>query len=227
VVTQSVRHAARRLVRARSFAAAAVLTLAGGLGATTTVVSIVHAVLLRPLPYAAPDRLVSLSHTLGVAGLTSMFAALCVSGLPALRSSASSLSPSPTWSSRSATAGRERHRARQALVAAQVALALVLLVGSGLMARSVWRLRSVQPGFDPANALSFRIAVPPATYPGGDEPVRFFVRVEDGIGTIPGVQATGTISKLPLDDQGRIDSAVFVEDRPVPAGSLPGIHPVS
>jgi putative ABC transport system permease protein len=68
LVTQSVRHAARRLVRARSFAAAAVLTLAVGLGATTTVVSIVHAVLVRPLPYAAPDRLVSLSHTLVVGG---------------------------------------------------------------------------------------------------------------------------------------------------------------
>jgi len=94
------------------------------------------------------------------------------------------------------------------------------------MARSVWRLRSVQPGFNPARALSFHLALPSATYPGSDDPVRFFSRAVDGIATIPGVQAAGAASKLPLDEQGRTDSAVFVEDRPIPAGTLPGIHPL-
>jgi len=65
----ALRHAARRLGQARGFMVAAVLTLALGIGATATVFGVVHAVLLRPLPYPAPDRLVSLSHTLVLAGL--------------------------------------------------------------------------------------------------------------------------------------------------------------
>src|SRR5687768_10459495 len=67
---QSIRHAGRRLLRARAFATAAVLTLALGIGATTAVFSVVNAVLLRPLPYARPDRLVDLSHTLAISGVS-------------------------------------------------------------------------------------------------------------------------------------------------------------
>jgi hypothetical protein len=164
---------------------------------------------------------------LGAAILSTMFAGLFVSALPALRSGAASTASALTSTGRSMTASRERHRARHVLVASQVALALVLLVGSGLMARSVWRLRAVQTGFNPANAISFRMALPSATYPGAAESVRFFNRAVDGLAAIPGVQAAGAVSKLPLDEQGRTDSAVFVEDRPVPPGSLPGIHPLS
>lgn len=164
---------------------------------------------------------------LALAGLCGMFAALCVSGLPALRWSARAGASSLISGGRSMSVSRERHRVRQALIAAQVALALVLLVGSGLMARSVWRLRSVRPGFDAADAISFRIAVPPATYSGADESVRFFVRLDDALRSVPGVLATGAVSKLPLDDQGRTDTAVFLQDRPLAPGSLPGLHPLS
>src|SRR6185436_13922765 len=66
---RSLRHAARRLVHARGFTIAAILTLTLGVGATTTVFTVVNAVLLRPLPYAGADRLVSLSHTLVVGGV--------------------------------------------------------------------------------------------------------------------------------------------------------------
>jgi len=163
---------------------------------------------------------------LGAAGILSVGAALFVSGVPALRSAGGSMASVLAAANRSATAGRERHRARNALVISQVALALVVLVSSGLMARTVWRLRSVQPGFDAASALTFRLALPPATYPGSDDSVRFFARAVDEIAAVPGVRAAGAASKLPLDDQGRTDTAVFVEDRPLPPGSLPGIHPV-
>ena len=163
---------------------------------------------------------------LAAAGLSTIFAALFVSALPALRSGAASAA-SVLTSGHAMTASRERQRARQVLVASQVAIALVLLVGSGLMARSVWRLRSVQPGFNPANAISFRMALPSAAYRDSAESVRFFARAVDDLASLPGVQATGAVSKLPLDEQGRTDTAVFVEDRPVAPGSLPGIHPLS
>ncbi|MGH7553084.1 MAG: ABC transporter permease, partial [Longimicrobiales bacterium] len=67
-LTQSLHLASRRLIHARGLAFAAILTLALGLAATTTVFTLVNAVLLRPLPYPTPDRLVSLSHTLVVGG---------------------------------------------------------------------------------------------------------------------------------------------------------------
>jgi predicted permease len=163
---------------------------------------------------------------LGVTALSMMFTTMLVSGLPALRSSLAASTWASSLTSRSATAGRTRQRARQALVAGQVALALVLVAGSGLMARSLWRLRSVPIGFEPENAMTFRLALPSVSYPDTDESVRFFVRATDNLASVPGVVAAGAASKLPLDELGRSDSAVFVEDRPLPPGSLPRIHPI-
>jgi predicted permease len=151
-------------------------------------------------------------------------AALFVGGIAALRSSAAAGVPGSM--SLASTAGRARHRARHALVVSQVALALVLLVGAGLMAKSMWRLRSVQPGFDPQQALTFRLAAPPAGYPATDDAVRLFARAADRLSGTAGVRSVGVVSKLPLDEQGRADSGVFIEDRPLTPGSLPGIHPV-
>ena len=159
-----------------------------------------------------------------VALVMAAIAALLVSAVPALRWSANSMSGGV--GGRSATAGRDRHRVRHALVVSQVGLALVLLVGAGLMARSVSRLRSVPTGFEPTGAFTFRMALPPVRYPSADESVRFFTRATDGIAAIPGVQAAGAVSKVPLDETGRTDTAVFVEDRPMAPGSLPGLHPV-
>src|SRR5262249_19954689 len=99
------------------------------------------------------------------AAVVSLLAALFVSLVPARGSRVVSASSSLLASGRAATASRERLHARRVLVASQVALALVLLVGAGLMARSVSRLRSVRPGIDPANAMTFRLALPPASYP--------------------------------------------------------------
>lgn len=153
-----------------------------------------------------------------------VIAALVVSAVPALRWSDTTMSSSA--SGRSTTAGRDRHRVRHALVVSQVGLALVLLVGAGLMARSVLRLRSVSPGFDSTGAFTFRMALPPVRYPSADESVRFFMRAADSISAIPGVQAAGAVSKVPLDEAGRTDTAVFVEDRPMAPGGLPGLHPI-
>jgi putative ABC transport system permease protein len=161
-----------------------------------------------------------------VAALSALAAALVINTLPTLRAgpmSSGSLLPSAGGSS---TIGRNQHRVRNALVVVQVGFALVLLVSAGLMARSVWRLRSVAPGFEPARATTFRLALPAAAYPGTDRPVRFIVRAADEIAAIHGVTDVGVASKVPLDDQGRVDSAVFVEGRTMAPGSLPGIHPV-
>ncbi|HEX7050460.1 MAG TPA: ABC transporter permease [Longimicrobiales bacterium] len=163
---------------------------------------------------------------LGFACATTTLVALFVSGLAAARSAAVAPAAALAETGRSATAGRARHRSRNALVASQVALALVLLVGSGLMARSFLRLRAVHPGFEPAHVLTFRVALPDATYPSTDDAARFFIRALDEISALAGVEAAGVVSKLPLDLEGRRDSAVFVQDRP-PVNGIPGIHPIT
>src|SRR5262245_30992364 len=106
-------------------------------------------------------------------------------------------------------AGRSsrRHRARGVFVAAEVALALVLLVGAGLLARSYVRLRSVDPGFDPRNVLTLRVSLPSMKYPEDRQRVGFFKQAVDGLKALPGVQAAGAVSHLPFG--GLIPSTFF------------------
>ncbi|MGE5243743.1 MAG: ABC transporter permease [Betaproteobacteria bacterium] len=163
---------------------------------------------------------------LGVAALATAVTTVAIGAFTAWRSSTAgsgglaSLSPA-------STTGRAQHRARYALVALQVGLAMVLVVGSGLIGRSLWHLRRVHPGFERTGALTFRLAVPPSAYPGTDDAVRFFARAMDAVSEIPGVQSAGAASKLPLEERDQTSTAVFVESRPLPPGVLPRIHPVA
>jgi predicted permease len=158
-----------------------------------------------------------------VAAVT-VLATLLVSVLPALRAASSTALPALTEMGRALTASRGRHRARHTLVVAQLALALVLLAGAGLMARSFARLRSVPPGIDAAHAFAFRVALPTAAYSDSGRAARFVIRALDQMATIPGIDAAGAISKLPFVPDARQDSALFVEDHPLAPGTMPNIH---
>lgn len=115
---------------------------------------------------------------------------------------------------RAATGSRDRQRVRQALVVAQVALAFALLAGSGLLARTWLELRSVEPGFDPGRVLSFRVALPSATYQGVAEIARFFEHAREQLETLPGVQSVGVSTVLPLARPGAGHNTFFLEDKP-------------
>jgi predicted permease len=187
--------------------------------------------LLRSLEAAADiPRLASVSvdgAVVVVAAACTALAALVVSALPAWRASALTVQSVLVEGGRSATTGRGRQRARQALVVAQVALALMLVTGAGLMARSFARLRAVQPGFDAAHALTVRVALPEARYADSASAARLFVRVLDGIAALPGVEAAGVVTKLPLDAEARRDTALFLEDRSMSPGQFPNVHQVA
>jgi putative ABC transport system permease protein len=116
---------------------------------------------------------------------------------------------------------------RYALVALQVAVATVLVVGSGLMARSLWQLRQVQPGFDRQSALTFRLALPPPLYPSPDDAVRFVGRAVDEMSRLPGVESVAAASRLPLEGRDDTETAVFADGKPLPPGTLPRLHPVA
>ncbi len=107
--------------------------------------------------------------------------------------------------SRGCTAGRPRARVRNFLVVSEVALALILLVASGLLTQSLWRLWRVDPGFDPGSILVLRLTPPSADYPDEGTTIRFHQAVAERIASIPGVQAVGATTCLPLRDCGDIN----------------------
>jgi putative ABC transport system permease protein len=164
---------------------------------------------------------------LGVALGVTLMAVLLVSIIPAFRAVRTAATAVLSGMGRSVTAGRTRHRARNALVVAQLALALVLLVGAGLMARSFARLREVPSGVDAAHAFVFRVALPPAAYSDVGATTRYIARAIDAVRMVPGVQSAAVISKLPLLPDARQDSALFLEDRPLTPGTMPNVHQVA
>jgi predicted permease len=125
---------------------------------------------------------------------------------------------------RSASEGPARHRARNALVVAEIALALVLLVISGLMFRSFQALRAVDPGFrDPAEVQTFRIAVPEAVAADPDQTVRIYQQISEAVARVPGVGSVGLASAITMDGYDSNDP-IFVEGQEPKGGSMPPIR---
>jgi predicted permease len=121
---------------------------------------------------------------------------------------------------RGGSEGRERHRARSFLVVAQIALALVLLVGAGLMVRSFQALRRVQPGFvKPEDVLTFRISIPESEADTSDKVVSLFRAILDRTRSMPGIDSIGVSSSVTMDGWDSND-AIEVEDFPLPEGQI-------
>ena len=94
--------------------------------------------------------------------------------------------------------GGGRNRVRSLLVMAEVALALVLLIGSGLFIKSFQKVQEVNPGFDAGNLLLVRLALPQSNYPDRDAVARFYEQAESRIEKLPGVQSLAAINIVPL-----------------------------
>ena len=201
------------------------------LSATGAALGVVLAfVALRLLLRLAPAGLPRASEiavdaaSLGVAALIAVVTGLFFSAMPFIRAGKAELTPTLRDGTRGSTSGRERQRVRNAFVVAQVALALVLLVGSGLLARSFQRMRAVDPGFNSANVLTLRLSVPGSTYRTVGDISRFYHELTTRLASVPGVLAAGATSKLPLVDDGSSHNGTWVEDRPITKDELPTIH---
>ena len=96
-----------------------------------------------------------------------------------------------------ATASVHSNHLRRAMVVAEVALALVLLIGSGLMVRAFWRLQAVNAGLNTSNVLTMRVALPPALYAKDADVQRFWSTVQDRTRSLPGVTSVSMMSGLP------------------------------
>ena len=152
----------------------------------------------------------------------SLFSALFFGVAPALRYTRPDMLEALRHGGRSATDGASRRRGRHLLVVAQTAAALVLLVGAGLLGRSFARLTGAELGFKPRDVLTFRVALPPTTYPQPAALARFSQQLVDRLGAIPTIEASGAATAVPLGGQAS-GTAFEFEGRPVEAGRLPPI----
>lgn len=113
--------------------------------------------------------------------------------------------------------GTDRMRLRGMLVVVEVGLAVVLLVGAGLLIRSYWKLASVDPGFRTEDVLTARVWLPSSSYEGDPELVSFYNRLLEELRSLPGVQSAGAAMGLPMSGvRGHFEFTI--EEIPVPAG---------
>jgi predicted permease len=160
-------------------------------------------------------------RVLGFTAAIAIACALFFGVFPMLRYGVTNLARQLQGGTRGATAGREHHRMRNGLVVSQVALALVLLVGSGLMLRSFMALRSVHPGFDPANLLTARVTVPAAEIQDWQGTKQFLTQLRQRLESQPGVLTVGMVTGMPLGGGGVPYTTIEVEDHPRADNELP------
>ena len=154
-----------------------------------------------------------LLFTLGISIITGVLFGLA----PALQATKTDLIDALKEGGRGSSAGRRRLQLRGLLVISEFALALVLLIGAGLMIKSFIRLQEVKPGFEPAGLLTFRIALPDAKYPQLPKSRAFFEQLFDRLKAHPEVKSVGAINILPFSGSSS-DRTFAIEGQPVPPG---------
>ncbi len=159
-----------------------------------------------------------LGFTFAVSLLTGVLFGL----VPALESANLKLSETLKEAGRSLAGGLRSHRLRGALVVAEVALALVLLVGAGLLIRSFQRLQSVDTGFNSQNVMTMRVALPGSRYTQDTQRINFFTDAVTQMQGLPGVESAGVINYLPFAGPGA-GTGFEIEGQPKPLpGQVPG-----
>lgn len=156
-----------------------------------------------------------LGFTLGVSILTGVIFGL----VPAIHSAKTQLTETLKEGGRGSGEGARRNRIRGVLVVAELAIAVILLVGAGLLIQSLWRLRQVSPGFSSQNVLTFVVGVPQVRYPT-EKQAQFYRDLVNRIESLPGVNSASSTIPLPLS--GELFSISFeTEGRPVAPGDRP------
>ena len=153
----------------------------------------------------------------------SLFTGLIFGLLPAWTASRSRVGEALKEGGRSATAGGTRQRLRSTFVVVELAVALILLVGAGLLIKTFWNLRSVEPGFSPDHLLTMRVELPEARYKEVEPQTRFRSQVLAGINSLPGIQAA-MVSEVPLSGDA-LDHDFVIDGRPpIAPGDEPSLQ---
>jgi putative ABC transport system permease protein len=186
---------------------------------------------LRILVVHGPQTLPRLSEigidplVLGFTLVVSLLAGLLFGLIPAIKYAGPGVALSLRGGGRTMSQGRERHRARNILVVAQVALALVLLIGSGLMIRTFQALRGVQPGFThPEQVQLLRISIPDTQVKDSERVMRMENEMMDKLAAIPGVASVGYASSAPMDGINNSNDLMYARDKTYNPGQIPPIR---
>ena len=146
------------------------------------------------------------SFALGIGALSSFLFGV----VPAFQASNPQLVDALKEGGRTGAGGAKGQRMRNSLVVAEVALALVLLIGAGLMMRSFLFLQKTDIGADPSRTLTFRVGLPEAQFPESEAAPRFFAQLIPKLAALPGVEASGATTSLPAS--GNIGVSLFILD---------------
>lgn len=185
---------------------------------------------VRSLVAAAPEGLPRVDeigidvYVLLFTAVVSIVAGVLFGLLPVIKFATPHLAGALKEGGRLASAGRTRHRARNALVVAEIALAVVLLVASGLMIRTFQELRKVNPGFTrPEDVLTLRVSIPTQLIADPEQVARTHEQIKSSIEKLPGIVSVGVSSSITMDGFDSNDP-IFVEDFPGPGGRIPPLR---
>jgi putative ABC transport system permease protein len=142
--------------------------------------------------------------------------------LPAWSTAQADSADSLKEAGRGGSAGTQRHRLRSVLVVSELALALLLLTGAGLLIKGFWRLRSVDPGFNPQNIATMQVQLPESRYKEIPKQTEFRQRVLDGLNALPGTQAA-MVSEVPMSGDWVYHNFAIEGRPPLPQGEEPEI----
>jgi putative ABC transport system permease protein len=189
-----------RLIRQLLSESVLLSLLGGGLGLLLAAWGLKLLIALAPASIPRLDQVRVDGQALAFTLLLSLVTGTLISLLPALQASRPDLQGSLKEGGGKATSGSHRGRLFRLFVVTEVALALVLLVGAGLLMTSFVRLLAVDPGFDPANVLVMRISLPAGTtkYPSPPYVAAFNQQLTERLKSVPGIVAAGTTGDLPL-----------------------------
>ena len=191
--------ASRRRLLQHALTEALLLAIAGGLGGLLCAFAGTRAfVALAPSSIPRLDDVGITPFLLGYTAAVSALASVAFAFLPSWGvRAAGRFPPELSRAGRNATAGPERLRLRGVLVAAQVALAVVLVIGSGLMVRTYERLYAVDPGFDPTNLVTFGLVLPATRYSNA-EASDLYQRLVTSLRLLPDVESAAVTTGLPV-----------------------------
>jgi putative ABC transport system permease protein len=159
----------------------------------------------------------------------SMFTALVFGLAPALIACKVNLNDALKQSTRNSTRGAFEFRLRGLLVVSQIALATMLLIGAGLLLRSLWQLQSVDPGFRPARILSMELSLPQSRYKEPPQVNSFYDRLIERVASLPGVQSVAGAAYVPFSGSANAWSFHIEGRAPLPTGHyrMAGWRPVT
>jgi putative ABC transport system permease protein len=198
--------------------------LGGALGLGVAYGGLRLLVALAPANLPRLDEISIDSRVLLFTLLVSLLAGVLFGLIPVFKYAGPQLATSLRSGGRTASQSRERHRARNTLVVVQVALALVLLIVSGLMIRTFQAMRQVQPGFtNPEEIQTLSVSIPPAQVKEPERVARMQQDILDKIARVPGVSSTAILSIVPMDREGWSDP-IYAEDRTYADGKIPPIR---